>query len=377
MSIEQARKQALDALATIHDGVNPNASRRAEALAGITLREVYDDYTRDKTLTASTQVGYRRIIETYLAEHQSRPLKRITEDVVKLEHRRITKASPAQADLVMRFLRALFNYARYEYRGLDNAILFESNPVQILSHQKLWNKVPRKHTRLTPAQLPDWFKGLDVVRTTGNPFAQSVCDLVETAVLTGLRRNELIDLTWDRVNLAERTFYIDTTKNGDPLELPISHHLLMLLVRRQDQRGESPYVFDAPNERGKIIEPKKVLAQIAEKAGVTFTLHDLRRTFTTTAESLNLGAYTIKRLLNHRTRRDDVTAGYVVLTPEELREPAQRIEDAILTQSGLKVPEAGLDKTLNKMLRGLTDAEKRALIFQLSETQSDEVTHGG
>ena len=220
--------------------------------------------------------------------------------------------------------------------------------------------------------MPEWFDGLETVRQQGNPFSVSVCDLVEAALLTGLRRNELIGLTWDRVNLRECTFYIATTKNGDPLELPVSDHLRTLFARREKTRDDSPYVFNAPNQHGKIVEPKKVLAEIQKQAGVTFTLHDLRRTFTTTAEALGLGSYTIKRLLNHRTRRDDVTAGYMVLTPEELREPAQRIENALLTQAGVKVPEVGLDKTLIELLSGLPESEKRELVSQLSEQRMNK-----
>lgn len=377
LSIENARKQAIDALNRISGGVNPNEVERAKRQGEMTLRQVYEDYIALKTLTDSTRTGYKRIIETYLTAYQNKPLNRFTEELVKKEHRRITAASPAQADLVMRFLRALFNFARYEYRGLDNAFLFEQNPVQILSHQKLWNKVARKHTRLTQGQLPAWFDGLETVRQQGGIFAVSVCDMVEMALLTGLRRNELLSLTWSHINLKERTYYLTTTKNGDPLELPISDHLYQLLKRRQAERDDSVYVFNAPNQYGQIKEPKKVLALIVEQSGITFTLHDLRRTFTTTAEALNVGSYSIKRLLNHRTRRDDVTAGYMVLTPEELRDPAQRIEDAILVQAGVKVPKAGVDKTLEGLLRGLSEEEKRALIFSLSEKKQKTVNQDG
>lgn len=52
--------------------------------------------------------------------------------------------------------------------------------------------------------------------------------------------------------------------------------------------------------------------------------------------------YTIKRLLNHKTKRDDVTAGYTVLTPKELKEPAQAIEDEILIQAGMKQQNIGI-----------------------------------
>ena len=58
-------------------------------------------------------------------------------------------------------------------------------------------------------------------------------------------------------------------------------------------------------------------------------LHDLRRTFITIAESLDLSHYAIKRLVNHKIS-GDVTAGYVVADVGRLREPMQRISDRII-----------------------------------------------
>jgi integrase len=63
------------------------------------------------------------------------------------------------------------------------------------------------------------------------------------------------------------------------------------------------------------------------------TLHDLRRTFITVAEGMDISTYTLKRLLNHKDRRD-VTAGYIVLNVERLREPMQRIATFILRAAG-------------------------------------------
>jgi integrase len=70
---------------------------------------------------------------------------------------------------------------------------------------------------------------------------------------------------------------------------------------------------------------KRVIAA----SGVPFTLHDLRRTFTTTAERLDISPYTIKRLINHRLP-SDVTAGYIVIHLDRLRKPLQAINDFLL-----------------------------------------------
>lgn len=47
------------------------------------------------------------------------------------------------------------------------------------------------------------------------------------------------------------------------------------------------------------------------------------------AESLDLPAYALKRLLNHK-QINDVTAGYGIRDVERLRKPMQRISDYLM-----------------------------------------------
>jgi len=61
----------------------------------------------------------------------------------------------------------------------------------------------------------------------------------------------------------------------------------------------------------------------------------LRRTFVTLAESLDISAYSVKALVNHK-QGDDVTSGYVQLSVERLRPPMQAITDFMLKSAGLK-----------------------------------------
>jgi hypothetical protein len=64
-------------------------------------------------------------------------------------------------------------------------------------------------------------------------------------------------------------------------------------------------------------------------------LHDLRRTFITIAEGLDIPAYALKRLLNHKMTQD-VTAGYIVMDVERLRKPMQLISEHILKLTNVK-----------------------------------------
>ena len=61
------------------------------------------------------------------------------------------------------------------------------------------------------------------------------------------------------------------------------------------------------------------------------------------AESLELSAYALKKLLNHKSG-NDVTAGYIVLDLERLRQPMQAITDKLLKLIGL--PTSNIETTV-------------------------------
>ncbi|VFS08716.1 Uncharacterised protein [Enterobacter cancerogenus] len=83
---------------------------------------------------------------------------------------------------------------------------------------------------------------------------------------------------------------------------------------------------------------------------------------------MGVGNYILKRLLNHRTMRSaDVTQGYLHFSADELMEPALRIERAILEHAGIIESKKSLDAKLLLALEGLSEEEKRRLIFDLSQ----------
>ena len=369
MTIEQSRAQAQKHLLQISDGKNPIKEKQVKLQERYTLDFVFNDYLEKRKLQPSTVRGYQQVISCYFKDYRERPLKSIDETAIKNIPANVSAKSQAQADLAMRVMRALFNFAKYEYRGSENEAIYKNNPVKILSHLRNWNHVPRKQTRISKSQLGEFFSTIAAFRSeagmVNDLFTSSVCDFVEMAIFTGLRKSELLNLTWDAINLAERSYFISKTKNGTPLELPISDRSLDILKRRLAQKTDSDYVFNSNGQYGRVIEPKKIIAKIGKKAGIEFTLHDLRRTFTTTAESLNVGTYTIKRLLNHKTKRDDVTAGYTVLTPEELRKPAQAIENKIMVHAGINHRSSDVVDKISNMLAGISEQEKRQIFLQM------------
>ena len=239
----------------------------------------------------------------------------------------IGERSPAFANLAMRYLRAVFNFAIAEYAAADGTPVLMHNPVAHLSRTRAWYRVGRRQTVIKPHQLAPWLKA---VMTLPNQVMQ---DYFLFILLTGLRREEAATLKWADVDIEARTFTLADTKAHRSHTLPLSDFLLEMLKRRKaDTKGD--FVFGDSQDR-KVSNVRYAIEKVEGASGLSFCVHDLRRTFATIAESLDIPAYALKRLLNHATG-GDVTAGYIVVDVERLRPPMQRITDYVLSASGLK-----------------------------------------
>lgn len=372
-----------------------------EKRQGVTLQAALDEYVNKGKLKPRTVKTYQDLFRLYLGDWLTRPATEITRDMVKDRHRDIAsgkrqrqaltkeidskkgrkdkpklkavvpsdpKRKEAAADNCMRTLRAVLNYA---FEDEESGTLY-ANPVNILSSRKkkAWFKVDRRRTLIKNSDLPAWHKavsGLD------NPIMR---DYLLFLLFSGLRRQEAATLTWKQVDFQEGCFTVVDTKNKQPHTLPLSVYLYKLLTTRKEglktelaeakaaladtgnmtlkqqqaahnrvalaeSRLASPYVFPGEGKTGYIVEPKRAIDTVTAATGITFSCHDLRRTFATIAESLDLSGYTVKALLNHKQADNDVTGGYIILNVDRLREPMQKITDALLariqTQHGMVV----------------------------------------
>ncbi len=329
---EQARKDAQRFLGQVASGQDPISAQKDREAQTVTLGEVFELYLKVRAgLKPATVQDYRRLMREVFKDWQGRELRSLTKDRVQKRHQDYGQRSPARANNAMRLLKALFNFARGQYEDSQGRSLFPENPVDRLSHVKGWHRVERRRTLIKKSELPAWFEAVERLREEGDPTSETIADYLMLLLFTGLRRSEGMDLQWEDVDFVERTLRVNDTKNREPLILPLSDTLYELLKRREAGHVSS-FVF--PGSRGgRLIEPRKQLFKVIEWSGVRFTLHDLRRTFITIAESLELSQYAIKHLINHKMP-NDVTAGYIIMDPERLRPAMEKISQAILRSAG-------------------------------------------
>lgn len=341
MTIEQARKQANAEIAKMEGGINPNAEKRQFKANLITLKTVFEDYLKArKSLKAGTIKDYTRAINEGYGDWLTKPLKNITRDMVSRRHNKRGQVSQARANNEMRVLRALFNFASGEYENNQGTSLFPDNPVTRISHTRAWYRVERKQSIIKPYEFKPWFDAvLNLPEWYSGKQADTVKDYLILSLLTGLRRTEASTLKWGNIDFKQNTLTVADTKNHDSHTLPMSGYLISLLQKRKLKAinsNDSNYLFEGSGKYGYLTHPDSIVKQIREKTGIQFSPHDLRRTFITVAESLDISAYALKKLVNHRVRDNDVTAGYIIMDVERLRKPMQAITDYILAKAEIK-----------------------------------------
>ena len=326
---EDARDLAREILLKIHQGVDLAAEKKTRL---ITLEKAFEDFIETRNLAERTKRDYNLAMNLHLADWKKKKVTDITRDMVARRHKKIGLKSNTAANQVMRFLRSLMNFTIGQYDDGCGQSILKTNPVERLSQVKQWYPEQRRQTIIKSHELPEWFKAVQEIKS------ETVKDYILLLFLTGLRRQEGFKLKWADVDLKGRTFTISETKNKNPLALPLGEFTYDIFKRRKEGNNENQYVFPGSGKTGHLVEPKKQVAEVFKNSGVKFCLHDLRRGFITIAESLDISSYAVKALVNH-SLNGDVTGGYIVISPERLRGPMQRIETHLLKLCTAKDPE--------------------------------------
>ncbi len=149
-------------------------------------------------------------------------------------------------------------------------------------------------------------------------------EVVICALTTGMRREELLGLTWPQVDLVHGLIRLEKTKGGDPRTLPIASSVREVLERRAAERTEGvPYVFVDKNGR-RYRDLKRSFRTAMKKAVISnFRFHDLRHTFASHLVMAGVDLATVRELLGHHDIK--MTLRYAHLSPGHRRQAVDRL----------------------------------------------------
>jgi integrase len=148
--------------------------------------------------------------------------------------------------------------------------------------------------------------------------------LVETALLTGMRRGELLSLQWEQIR--NGFIYLTETKTGKGRQIPINDRLAEVFkeVRRGNQL-KSDFVF-CDSQGRRFYAVKRSFASACRRAGVeAFRFHDLRHTFASRLVMRGASLKAVQELLGHADLK--MTMRYAHLSHEHLRDSVNLLND--------------------------------------------------
>jgi integrase len=175
-------------------------------------------------------------------------------------------------------LSRLFTIARKEW-GMDGL----SNPVQSLRRPRL----PKGRDRRLVGGEEDRLKAC---------CPPWLLPIVTVAIETAMRRNELLMMRWEDVNLQARTVHLRDTKNGEARTVPLSTVALQVLreLPRNIQGGPVFTVGDSYLSH--------TFLECCRKAGIDgLRFHDLRHEATSRLFEKGLSMMEVATITGHKT----------------------------------------------------------------------------
>lgn len=308
-----ARERAEEMRRDIDSGNDPLEKREA-TLKAPTMIDLFERYLKDHLPSKSTssQIGDMAMWDKKILPTLGRKkLEDVTFTDCDALHRKLSKTAPVQANRLVSLLRKSFNLAiRWGWIEKNPAIGIQYNPEN------------KRERYLSRAELNRLLTAFDQhpERTSYN--------LIRFLLLTGCRRGEAFNATWDQFNtdLTVWTKPAATTKQRRLHRVPVSSSVTDLLQRRK-LADRSEYVF--ASKFGKpMTDVKKAWVSLCKSAGLeNIRLHDLRHTFASLLVSQGQSLPVIGAMLGHT--QTQTTARYAHLFDDSLVSAAELVSSAI------------------------------------------------
>ena len=331
LTVEQARKKAKELLAAATVGGDP-ANKRKMKRAEMKMSALIDRYENEgcfiqrgkrqgqpmKPLTKKYTVarlrhhvvpllGHKRVSEVGAAD-----IERFFRDVEAGKTARNEKAGPhsrivvkggnGAARKVFRDLSAVFSFARRHE-------IVAANPCETA----VVDKSDRQRTRfLSLEEVARLGAACDALEAEG--VNAKALNITRLWVLTGCRRNEIINLQWSEVDFENGLLTLDDSKTGKSVR-PLCIAAVTLLKGIERTEG-SNYVF--PDETGQngFQGVKRIWPKITERAELLgVTPHTLRHTVGATATSNGEALALTGAILGHSNMRSTMIYAHVQHDP--------------------------------------------------------------
>jgi integrase len=322
MSLQEARKKATALAGEVASGGDPvgeaEAARQKQE-GRMNFREFWERYREDaeKRLKPRTLEDLDRLWEQFYAKTFGHvPLENINRKMIAAFHVRHSK-TPVRANRALSYLRASLSRA-IEWGLLETEI----NPA---SKIRFYPEKPREFN-LSPKEWRKLFEGIQflenqpsegMIRNARGQFnhqprgtTKQTAAFFRLLCLTAMRRSESLELRWEEVDWENEVLTLQDSKSGRRVVF-CGKWTFEILKQLYEARSQDVWVFENPETKAHLVEPKQMLRQLVVYTGIKdLTLHGIRHAVASHLAELGFPeSPIIQGILGHRQK--SVTGRYV------------------------------------------------------------------
>jgi integrase len=267
-------------------------------------------------------------------------VEKFVEDRLRTETVRVEKLADGQKSPKRRapttvhkevvLLSSIFNMARQERVAAENPCDFIRKSVR--------KKIPARVVRNRYLTLEEEKRLFD--NLTGR--REHLVAAVRLALLTGMRRGEILAFRWEHVNLgptpltfvlsgeswevAPGWLLIERSKSGRPRRLPMSGKARGVLQTLHADETRGMFVFQNARTGGPVADIKTGFTGACRDAGIdNLTFHDLRHTWSTRAAEVGVPESVRRDVLGHSAAT--MTGSYTHSSPQAMEMEMEMVAD--------------------------------------------------
>ena len=333
LKLTQARDLAQKNLAEIAMGNNPFEAKKAlkDVLAFAEfVDESYMPFIKGYKKSWTTDVS---LLKNHLLPALGKMhLDEITKgDMVKLFSHHRSSHMPGSTNRIIILSRYIFNNAiKWETAGITK------NPTKGIDLYTENNKMERYLTET------EAYKLFEVLEKSQAPMLKYIVGML---LLTGARKNEVLNSKWPDFDIERKKWTIEFNKSGKTRYVPLSDGALQLLESLPRIKG-CEYPFANPATQKPFVGIFYAWDTARKKAGMPeLRIHDLRHSFASFLINAGESLYTVQKILGHTQVK--TTQRYSHLSQESLLHAANVVPISMVRKTSMMmIPETPVEEHL-------------------------------
>lgn len=314
-----------------------NAQSRAEAVLYLKER-VSQAFARVSSTHVKKQITFAELGETYLQNYAKSNKKSWKDD----EYRINANLGPFFGDMLLKDITPL-NIENYRTERLESPVTKSTVNREITIMKRMFNlAIDWNFADVNPVLKIKMFSEKDTQKErilTEEEEARLLIaspdylrPIIVTALNTGMRRGEILNLKWSQIGLSKRQIRVEQTKGGKTRTIPINDVLFQEFLNVKAANGQGMHVFPNPKTRLPYTDVKKSFKNACSNVGIEdLRFHDLRHTFATRLIASGVDIVTVRDLLGHFSVR--ITQRYTHSNQNLKREAVQKLSRKALKEA--------------------------------------------